>query len=193
MQDYQLCHRLYDMGVEDESEVIWRDLWSEDPLWQHLDTRETSQQMDDAQEKSHERTETGHGYHFGVTLEFHSQAIQGDNILIKMIQNLVNKQMLILFILIGCIGDVWESGYSHRHPGQLINTFKDSPASHIHQLFNMTANMSTNPSADFASLIHELGQAISSFGTQLAAIGAKYGNTSSIKTSTSEPKQVIRK
>ena len=34
--------------------------------------------------------------------------------------------------------------------------------------------MQTNPSADFASLMHELGQAISSFGTQIAAIGAKY-------------------
>ena len=33
-QDYQLCHRLYDMGVEDESEVVWRDLWQEDPMWQ---------------------------------------------------------------------------------------------------------------------------------------------------------------
>ena len=33
-QDYQLCHRLYDMGVEDESEIVWRDLWQEDPMWQ---------------------------------------------------------------------------------------------------------------------------------------------------------------
>lgn len=32
--DYQLCHRLYDLGIEDESEIVWRDLLNDDPIWQ---------------------------------------------------------------------------------------------------------------------------------------------------------------
>lgn len=32
--DYQLCHQLYDLGIEDESEIIWRDLINDNPLWQ---------------------------------------------------------------------------------------------------------------------------------------------------------------
>ena len=79
------------------------------------------------------------------------------------------------------------------------HSFPRTFPSHVRQyfLFNMTVNMQTNPSADFASLMHELGQAISSFGTQIAAIGAKYTNSSPVSsppiTIVTVPKPLTRK